>query len=106
MSELSATRGGAEPQSAAGSVPGPVAGPAAAIGYAGRVGEIATIALQNALFNLITLGFYRFWAKTRLRRYIWGNIEYRGERLEYTGRGLARLRIAPPLRSPFLWPIF
>lgn len=79
MSELSAYQSGGEGSQAT--------APATAIGYEGRVGEVAAIALQNALFNLITLGFYRFWAKTRLRRYIWGNIEYRGERLEYTGRG-------------------
>ena len=79
MSELTAYRSGGEGSRAT--------APVSAIAYEGRVGEVAAIALQNALFNLITLGFYRFWAKTRLRRYIWGSIEYRGERLEYTGRG-------------------
>jgi uncharacterized membrane protein YjgN (DUF898 family) len=64
------------------------AGPVERISYEGRTGAVAGIALQNALFNLITIGVYRFWAKTRLRRYFWGNMVYRGERLEYTGRGL------------------
>ena len=64
------------------------AGPVERISYEGQTGAVAAIALQNALFNLITIGGYRFWAKTRLRRYFWGNMVYRGERLEYTGRGL------------------
>jgi len=64
------------------------AGPVERIGYEGQTGAVAGIALQNALFNLVTLGFYRFWAKTRLRRYFWGNTVFRGERLEYTGRGI------------------
>jgi len=68
--------------------PAPAAGPVEAIRYEGRTGAIAAIALQNALYSLLTLGVYRFWAKTRLRRYLWGSTIYRGERLEYTGRGI------------------
>ena len=64
------------------------AGPVERISYVGQTGAVAAIALQNAFFNLVTIGGYRFWAKTRLRRYFWGNMVYRGERLEYTGRGL------------------
>lgn len=68
--------------------PPPAAGPAEGIRYEGRIGAVAAIALQNALYSLLTLGIYRFWAKTRLRRYLWGSTIYRGERLEYTGRGI------------------
>ncbi len=64
------------------------AGPVERIDYLGQSGAVAGIALQNALLSLVTLGIYRFWAKTRLRRYFWGNTVFRGERLEYTGRGL------------------
>ena len=64
------------------------AGPVERIDYLGGTGAVAGIALQNALLSLVTLGIYRFWAKTRLRRYFWGNTVFRGERLEYTGRGL------------------
>lgn len=45
------------------------------------------IAVTNFLLNLITLWFYRFWAKTRVRRHIWDSIRINGEPLEYTGTG-------------------
>jgi uncharacterized membrane protein YjgN (DUF898 family) len=45
------------------------------------------IAITNFLLNLVTLWFYRFWAKTRVRRHIWDSIRINGEPLEYTGTG-------------------
>lgn len=66
----------------------PVAPAVEGVHYDGQSRAVAAIALQNALFNLLTLGVYRFWAKTRIRRYLWGSTIYRGERLEYTGRGI------------------
>lgn len=56
--------------------------------YDGKAGELAGIGVTNALLTLVTLGIYRFWAKTRVRRYLWGHIDYQGDRLEYTGRGV------------------
>ncbi len=58
------------------------------LGYDGRAGEVGKIALVNSLLGLITLGFYRFWAKTRLRRYLWSHAAMEGDRFEYTGRGI------------------
>ena len=43
--------------------------------------------LRNFLYGLLTLGFYRFWARTRLRRYLWGAVRLQDEPLEYTGTG-------------------
>lgn len=45
------------------------------------------IAISNFFFNLITLSFYRFWAKTRVRRHIWSSVHVNGEPVEYTGTG-------------------
>jgi len=59
--------------------------------YDGKAGELAGIGVANALLTLITLGVYRFWAKTRVRRYLWGHIDYKGDRLEYTGRAIELL---------------
>ena len=59
-----------------------------ALSYDGRAGEIGKIALVNSLLGLITLGIYRFWAKTRLRRYLWSHVAMEGDRFEYTGRGI------------------
>jgi len=64
--------------------PEPVERPA----YDGKAGEVAWLALRNAGLTLITLGIYRFWAKTRMRQYFWGHVSLHGERIEYTGRGM------------------
>lgn len=45
------------------------------------------IAISNFFLNLITLSFYRFWAKTRVRRHIWSSVLVNGEPVEYTGTG-------------------
>lgn len=59
--------------------------PGASPAYGGTAGGIGRIALRNTFFNLLTLGFYRFWGKTRLRRYLWRSISLHGDALEYTG---------------------
>lgn len=80
------------PQSPFGSGPGPGPGPGAdrreKLAHDGRFGEIFVIFLVNLLLTLITLGIYRFWGKTRIRKYVWSHTSLRGERLEYTGTGL------------------
>ena len=60
--------------------------------HAGRVGELLPIVLLNALLNILTLGFYRFWARTRVRRFLWGNTALLGDRFEYTGTGAELLK--------------
>ena len=55
--------------------------------YHGTAGDFAKIALTNAIASIATLGIYRFWGKTRERRYLWGGIEFLGDRVEYTGIG-------------------
>ncbi len=67
--------------------PGAGANPIASPGYTGNPVEIGTIVGVNFVLNLVTLGFYRFWAKTRVRRYLWSRISLYGDRLEYTGLG-------------------
>ena len=39
------------------------------VGFFGRWGSLFGILMMNALLGLITLGIYRFWARTRLRQY-------------------------------------
>ena len=50
--------------------------------------KLVRLLAKNFLLNIITLGVYRFWARTNLRRYFWYGIEIGGDRLEYTGRGI------------------
>ncbi len=55
--------------------------------YDGTIGELYGIFLKNLLLTIITLGFYRFWAITRLRRYLWSHTRFEGTRFAYTGTG-------------------
>lgn len=55
--------------------------------YTGRAGKLAPIVIVNALLNIVTLMFYRFWARTRVRRFLWSTTSLAGEPLEYTGTG-------------------
>ncbi len=58
----------------------------ASVGYLRKPGLVG-IVIKNLLLTIITLGVYRFWARTRLRRYFWSNIVVAGEPIEYTGTG-------------------
>jgi len=55
--------------------------------YQGRISSIYLICLKNFFFEIITLFIYRPWAKTNLRKYIFGSTSIFGERLEYSGTG-------------------
>ena len=57
------------------------------LSYDGAAGAAMNIALSNSLLTLATLGVYRFWGKTRLRRYLWSRVSFLGDRVEYTGTG-------------------
>ncbi len=48
---------------------------------------LTKLLLRNFFYGLLTLGFYRFWARTNLRRYLWGAVRLQDEPLEYTGSG-------------------
>jgi uncharacterized membrane protein YjgN (DUF898 family) len=71
--------------------PPPAATPVRPVRFTGRRGEIAGVAVVNTLLTAITFSIYRFWAKTRLRRFYWQAIEIDGDPLEYTGSGLELL---------------
>ncbi|MFZ4408084.1 MAG: YjgN family protein [Paracraurococcus sp.] len=61
--------------------------PLSPLAYHGRPGDLIGLSLKNLLLNIVTLGFWRFWGRTRVRRVIWGETALLGDRLEYTGRG-------------------
>ena len=61
--------------------------PSQQFAYDGRLGELFGIFFVNLLLSIVTLGFYRFWAKTRMRRYIWSRVSLNGDAFEYTGTG-------------------
>jgi uncharacterized membrane protein YjgN (DUF898 family) len=57
------------------------------LGYVGPTGTMFGIFYKNLILTVLTLGIYRFWAKTRLRRFQWANTQIDGEGFEYTGTG-------------------
>lgn len=46
------------------------------------------ISLINNLLTFITFGFYRPWALTSIRKYLWENTLFYGSKLTYRGQGL------------------
>lgn len=55
------------------------------------MGSVGKIAFVNALLGLFTLGIYRFWGKTNMRRHLWSRMTLLGDRLEYTGKAMELL---------------
>jgi uncharacterized membrane protein YjgN (DUF898 family) len=47
--------------------------------------------IRGAALLMVTLGIYRFWLTTDVRRFLWSNTEIAGEALEYTGTPLELL---------------
>ena len=65
----------------------PPSAPAPVLAYDGRIGELYRIFLVNLLLTIVTLGIWRFWAVTRMRRYVWSRTSSFGQRFEYDGTG-------------------
>ena len=61
--------------------------PAAPVTFSGDRGEFFRLAARGAGLELITVGFYRFWLATDIRRHLWSNTHLDGDAAEYTGRG-------------------
>jgi uncharacterized membrane protein YjgN (DUF898 family) len=61
----------------------PTAAPAAR--FIGDRGEYWRLLIRGNALLAVTLGIYRFWLATDVRRYLWSNTEISGETLEYTG---------------------
>lgn len=53
--------------------------------FLGREGAYWRLRVKGAALVLVTLGLYRFWLATDVRRFLWSNTEIAGETLEYNG---------------------
>ncbi len=62
-------------------------GKALALSFSGSGSEYIKKLIKGYLLLIPTLGFYRFWLTTNLRRHLWANTQIEGEPLEYTGTG-------------------
>ena len=78
------------------------------VSFSGRRGQLAVLLVRNLLLTVATLGIYRFWAKTRVRGFLWRHVKLLGEPLEYLGTGtelhigfLIALVILAPLTSAY-----
>ena len=61
--------------------------PAVPTVFAGERREFLKLVGRGAALELVTLGFYRFWLATDIRRHLWTNTIVEGDAAEYTGRG-------------------
>jgi len=66
--------------------PSPVP-PPMPVGFSGSRREFFDLVKRGAGLELVTLGFYRFWLLTDIRRHLWSNTLVDGDAAEYTGRG-------------------
>jgi len=55
--------------------------------YNGRAGTIFKIWFVTVLLNVVTLGIYSFWGKTRMRKYVASSCKLDDDNFEYTGTG-------------------
>ena len=57
------------------------------VSFSGDRREFFRLVVRGAGLELVTLGFYRFWLATDIRRHLWAHTEVDGDTAEYTGRG-------------------
>src|SRR3954462_8729655 len=69
-------------------MPPPVPPPLPAqLDFTGDRKSFFQLVARGAGLELVTLGFYRFWLVTDIRRHLWSNTVIDGDAAEYTGRG-------------------
>jgi uncharacterized membrane protein YjgN (DUF898 family) len=70
-----------------GAPPPPSVPPPLPVSFTGNRKEFFQLVARGAGLELVTLGFYRFWLVTDIRRHLWSNTVIDGDAAEYTGRG-------------------
>jgi uncharacterized membrane protein YjgN (DUF898 family) len=75
------------------------------VSFTGNRKEFFQLAARGAGLELVTLGFYRFWLVTDIRRHLWSNTVIDGDAAEYTGRG-KELLIGFLIALAILLPIY
>src|SRR5690242_8255044 len=88
--------------------PSPAPSPSSHVVFAGERRDFSRLVRRGAALELVTLGFYRFWLVTDIRRHLWSNTLIDGDSLEYTGRArelLIGFLIALAILAPF-WLLY
>jgi len=57
------------------------------VGFHGTGGGLFKIMFINWVLTIFTLGIYYFWGKTKVRRYLWEQSSFAGDRFYYHGTG-------------------
>jgi uncharacterized membrane protein YjgN (DUF898 family) len=60
--------------------------------FQGEGRALLSITFINLIKTIFTLGIYRFWAKTIVRKYIWSQTLFAGDRFSYHGTGKELMR--------------
>jgi uncharacterized membrane protein YjgN (DUF898 family) len=77
----------------------------AALDFTGDRNGFLHLVGRGAGLELVTLGFYRFWLVTDIRRHLWSNTVIDGDAAEYTGRA-RELLIGFLIALAILMPIY
>src|ERR1700733_10099246 len=82
--------------------------PAGTVRFLGEEGAYWRLRIKGAALVMVTLGLYRFWLATDVRRFLWSNTEIAGDTLEYNGLAtellvgfLLAIAIVVPLYTAF-----
>jgi uncharacterized membrane protein YjgN (DUF898 family) len=67
--------------------PPPSVPPPMPVAFYGKRRDFFELVKRGAGLEFVTLGFYRFWLLTDIRRHLWANTLVDGDAAEYTGRG-------------------
>jgi uncharacterized protein DUF898 len=73
--------------------------------FTGPMPPFRRLMIRGAFLKVLTLGIYRFWLITDMRRFQWANTEIGGESAEYTGTAI-ELLIGFLIAIAILVPIF
>lgn len=84
--------------------PSPVP-PPMPVAFAGERADFFHLVKRGAGLEFVTLGFYRFWLATDIRRHLWSHTEIDGDAAEYTGRA-KELLIGFLIALAILMPIY
>ena len=83
--------------------PGPL--PVEQVSFSGERPAFRKLVTRGALLELVTVGFYRFWLATDIRRHLWSHTAVGGDPAEYTGRA-RELLIGFLIATAILMPVY
>jgi uncharacterized membrane protein YjgN (DUF898 family) len=91
---------GAAPPPPASAAPSPVR-----LRFTGRTDDYWRLMIRGAILQALTLGIYRFWLSTDMRRFLWAAVDIRGDTPDYTGTA-AELLIGFLIAIGILVPVY